>query len=100
MTDWEKLRACSSRRGRDGPQAIDEKARWRTSGAGSRAGPHRRRALCAFSSRRLQPSLANLLMLGPTGTGKTELAKALAGLSSVTKAMLRFDCSELSGEHS
>jgi ATP-dependent Clp protease ATP-binding subunit ClpA len=42
--------------------------------------------------------IANLLFLGPTGTGKTELAKALASyLYNDEKAMLRFDCSELSG---
>lgn len=44
--------------------------------------------------------LANLLFLGPTGTGKTELAKVLAEyLYGNEKAMVRFDCSELNGEH-
>lgn len=38
-----------------------------------------------------------LLFLGPTGTGKTELAKAIAEfLYEDEKNMLRFDCSELS----
>jgi ATP-dependent Clp protease ATP-binding subunit ClpA len=42
--------------------------------------------------------VANLLFLGPTGTGKTELAKALAEqLYQDEKNMLRFDCSEFSG---
>ena len=41
--------------------------------------------------------IANLLFLGPTGTGKTELAKAIAEyLFKDEKAMLRFDCSEFS----
>jgi ATP-dependent Clp protease ATP-binding subunit ClpC len=42
--------------------------------------------------------IANLLVLGPTGTGKTELAKAMAEyLYKDEKAMLRFDCSEFGG---
>ncbi|HUB32971.1 MAG TPA: AAA family ATPase [Bryobacteraceae bacterium] len=42
--------------------------------------------------------IANLLFLGPTGTGKTELAKAIAEyLYGDDKAMLRFDCSEFTG---
>ncbi|MCB1875144.1 MAG: ATP-dependent Clp protease ATP-binding subunit [Chromatiales bacterium] len=42
--------------------------------------------------------IANLLFLGPTGTGKTELAKAMAEyLYEDEKNMLRFDCSEFSG---
>jgi ATP-dependent Clp protease ATP-binding subunit ClpC len=42
--------------------------------------------------------IANLLFVGPTGTGKTELAKAMAEfLYKDEKAMIRFDCSELAG---
>ena len=41
--------------------------------------------------------ICSLLFLGPTGTGKTELAKALAEyLFDDEKNMIRFDCSELS----
>lgn len=42
--------------------------------------------------------IACLLLLGPTGTGKTELAKALASyLFNDEKAMLRFDGPDLAG---
>ncbi|MFA5138240.1 MAG: AAA family ATPase [Elusimicrobiota bacterium] len=40
--------------------------------------------------------ICSLLLLGPTGTGKTELAKAITEfLYGDEKDMLRFDCSEL-----
>ncbi len=42
--------------------------------------------------------IASLLFLGPTGTGKTELCKALAEhIYENEKDMLLFDCSEFSG---
>ncbi len=44
--------------------------------------------------------VGRFLFLGPTGTGKTELAKALAAfLFNDEKAMIRFDMSEFKGEH-
>lgn len=53
-----------------------------------------------YKSERRRP-VANLLFLGPTGTGKTELAKAISSfLFQDEKSLLRFDCSEFTGSHS
>ena len=51
-----------------------------------------------WGKRERKRPIANLLFLGPTGTGKTELAKAMAEyLFESEKAMVRFDCSEFTG---
>ncbi|HEY0838597.1 MAG TPA: AAA family ATPase [Vulgatibacter sp.] len=56
-----------------------------------------RRNYAGFSSQR---PLGSFLFLGPTGVGKTELAKAMADLLfGSSDAMVRFDMSELSESH-
>jgi ATP-dependent Clp protease ATP-binding subunit ClpA len=52
-----------------------------------------------YAEEKRERPVANLLFLGPTGTGKTELAKGMA--ETLFKGrMLRFDCSELKGSDS
>lgn len=67
------------------------------------------RALCAVAEavresraglNRVQQPIGSFMLLGPTGTGKTELAKALAEqLFDHERALVRFDMSEFKEEH-
>ena len=43
--------------------------------------------------------LARLLLAGPTGSGKTELARSLAEVLGKPFELIRVDCSELASEH-
>ena len=53
---------------------------------------------CRWPRRSRAGPIASLLFLGPTGTGKTELAKAITEfLFEDETAMIRFDCSEFTG---
>ena len=56
-----------------------------------------RRAAAGLSSPR--GPLGTLLFVGPTGTGKTELARALAEELGGPRRLVRVDCSEFGGKH-
>jgi len=56
-----------------------------------------RRAAAGLASGR--GPLARLLFVGPTGTGKTELARTLAGVLGGEDRLVRVDCSEFGGRH-
>lgn len=53
----------------------------------------------AHQSQGSQAPRAILFFAGPTGTGKTELAKAISQLVFGQEQLLRFDCGELRQEH-
>lgn len=106
MTDWQKLQDMlkkkdSSTSGR----VIDENAffehlRSRVKGQDRILKDVAKLLRLQMGRKNLNRPFCNFLFLGPTGTGKTELAKAIAEhLYGDEKAMIRFDCSELNGEH-
>src|SRR5580693_3558330 len=107
MTDWERLKQLLENQNDDGSTlSIDEseflehlQARVKGQDVILRDVARLIR-LQAAKQQKTRP-IANLLFLGPTGTGKTELAKAIGSfLFDEEKSMLRFDCSELNGAHS
>ena len=104
MTDWDQLKAMLEKKANEsGPNKIDEtalKAHMRSRVKGQEPIIEDVAKLLRLQSakRTSDRPIANLLFLGPTGTGKTELAKAIAEyLYQDEKAMLRFDCSEFTG---
>ncbi len=104
MTDWDRLKGMLDKREteRTGPK-IDETAmiahlRSRVKGQDAIVEDVTRLIRLQMAKQQKARPICNLLFLGPTGTGKTELAKAIAEfLFGSDEAMLRFDCSEFSG---
>ena len=107
MTDWKELERLLGDQDRAGEEIhVDEEgmsAALKNKVAGQ---DHVIDDLCrllrlqAAKKERKRP-IANLFFVGPTGVGKTELAKAMAHyLYEDEKNMLRFDCAEFSGPES
>jgi len=53
----------------------------------------------AYQTKESQTPKAVFFFAGPTGTGKTELAKSISQLIFGQESLLRFDCGELRQEH-
>ncbi len=102
MTDWDKLQGMLKKTDVDSKRfTVDEaklKAHLRTRVKGQDEVVEDVARLIRLSwmkDKRTRP-VCNLLFLGPTGTGKTEMAKAICEhIFGDEKALLRFDCSEL-----
>lgn len=104
MTDWNQLKAMLDKKqaGAVGTR-IDEQEminhlQSRVKGQDAVVKDVARLVRLQMAKQQTSRPICNLLFLGPTGTGKTELAKAIAEfLFGSEEAMLRFDCSEFSG---
>jgi ATP-dependent Clp protease ATP-binding subunit ClpB len=107
MTDWERLKQLLENQGDDGSTMSIDEAEFLAHLQARVKGQDpilkdvaRLIRLQAAKQQKTRP-ICNLLFLGPTGTGKTELAKAIGSfLFDEEKSVLRFDCSELNGAHS
>ncbi len=104
LTDWEQLQKLLKQRERQhARRSIDEAElqthlKSRIKGQDKIVADVARLLRLQMGKQQRSRPICNLLFLGPTGTGKTELAKVIAEyLFGDEKAMLRFDCSEFSG---
>lgn len=104
MTDWEKLKGMLQQTVEEGkersvdPKALLEHMRSRIKGQDAILGDLARLLHLQMAKTISNKPIASLLFLGPTGTGKTELAKAITEfLFEDEAAMIRFDCSEFTG---
>src|ERR1700724_4536443 len=106
MTDWSRLQEMLAKKNTGSTTRIDEAgllAHLRSRGKSQDPILQDVAKLIRLQAAKQQKDkpIANLIFLGPTGTGKTELAKAIAEyLFKDEKAMIRFDCSELNGPES
>jgi ATP-dependent Clp protease ATP-binding subunit ClpA len=104
MTDWNQLKAMLEKKSAEqNSTKVDEAAllkhlQSRVKGQDGILEDAARLIRLQMAKKGSDRPICNLLFLGPTGTGKTELAKAMAEyLFGDEKAMLRFDCSEFAG---
>lgn len=102
MTDWEQLKGMlekSAEKGQDqrvDPEAMLSHLHTRVKGQDSILEDVTKLLHLQMAKTSSSRPIASLLFLGPTGTGKTELAKAITEfLYDDENSMLRFDCSEL-----
>src|SRR5580700_1064774 len=106
MTDWSRLQEMLAKKNSGSTTRIDEAGllahlRSRVKGQDPILQDVAKLIRLQAAKQQKDKPIANLIFLGPTGTGKTELAKAIAEyLFKDEKAMIRFDCSELNGPES
>jgi ATP-dependent Clp protease ATP-binding subunit ClpC len=104
MTDWSKLKGLLEKASDEGkerhvdPRALAEHLNSRVKGQDAIVEDVSRLLHLQMAKKISTRPIAALLFLGPTGTGKTELAKAITEyLFDDETAMIRFDCSEFTG---